>query len=441
MNMAMHDPRAERLVVVGGGQAATQLIEVTRQKGYEGRITLVTDEPVLPYQRPPLSKQYLTGLHEPQWLLYRPPRFYEKFSIETRLERLAKEIDRARAIVRLDDGTELPYDKLALTTGARSRRLTVPGADHPHVFYIRTLADAGGLRARLGATRRVVIVGAGFIGLETAAALAQTGIEVTLLAAWDRLIPRIVDGEVASFLLDYHLARGVNVVLRATVVALRDLAEGKVAVVLEDGRSYEADMVLVGIGAVPNIELAEACGLLCDNGIVVDELARSSDPAIFSAGDCTNHPNGLVQRRLRLETVHNAVEQGRTAGATIAGQELPYIQTPWVWSDQYDLRLQSVGVLDGHDRTVLRGKPAVGRFSLFYFHGENLLAVNCINQPLIFGAVRRLLNERIPLHPDEAANTDFDLTRLPPRTATLDFDVPWPTKYEKQQAALAWGFE
>jgi 3-phenylpropionate/trans-cinnamate dioxygenase ferredoxin reductase component len=279
--MGMHDTRAERLLVVGGGQAATQLIEVARQKGYQGRITLVTDEPVLPYQRPPLSKLYLTGLHEPPWLLYRPPRFYEKFSIETRLGRRAQEIDRARAIVRLDDGAELPYDKLALTTGTRSRRLTAPGADHPHVFYIRTLADAGGLRARLGATRRVVIVGAGFIGLETAAVLSQTGIEVTLLAAWDRLIPRIVDGEVASFLLDYHLARGVNVVLRATVVAFRDLGEGRVAVVLEDGRSYEADMALVGIGAVPNIELAEACGLLCDNGIVVDELARSSDPAIF----------------------------------------------------------------------------------------------------------------------------------------------------------------
>jgi 3-phenylpropionate/trans-cinnamate dioxygenase ferredoxin reductase subunit len=441
MDTATWDTRAERLVVIGGGQAATQLIEVARQTGYEGTITLVCDEAALPYQRPPLSKQYLTGRYGPDWLLYRPERFYEKFAVVVRLGRLATEIDRATAKVRLDDGTQLPYDKLALTTGARSRRLTVPGVDHPHVFYLRTLADVDGLRARLDATRRVVIVGAGFIGLETAAVLVQTGVEVTLLAAGDRLIPRIVDGEMASFLLDHHLIHGVNVVMRTTVASLRDLGDGCVAVVLEDGRSYQADMVLIGIGAVANVELAEAAGLLCDNGIVVDELARTSDPAIVAAGDCTNHPNGLVGRRLRLETVHNAVEQGRTAGATIAGQELPYIQSPWVWSDQYKLRLQSVGVSDGYDHTVMRGKPTDGRFSLFYYRGNDLLAVNCINQPLIFGAVRRLLNERIPLHPDQAADTTFDLTRLPRRAASLDFDIPWPTKFEKQQAALAWGFE
>jgi 3-phenylpropionate/trans-cinnamate dioxygenase ferredoxin reductase component len=441
MATATSDTRAERLVVIGGGQAATQLIEVARQKGFEGTITLVSDEPILPYQRPPLSKQYLTGLYGPDWLLYRPERFYEKFAIVVRLGRLATEIDRATAKVRLDDGTQLPYDKLALAMGARSRRLTVPGVDQPHVFYIRTLADVDGLRARLDATRSVVIVGAGLIGLEVAAVLVQTGVDVTLLAAGDRLIPRIVDGEIASFLLDHHLRHGVNVVMRATVVALGDLGNGRVAVVLEDGRSYQADMVLIGIGAMANVELAEAAGLLCDNGIVVNELARTSDPAIVAAGDCTNHPNGLVGRRLRLETVHNAVEQGRTAGATIAGQELPYIQSPWVWSDQYKLRLQSVGVSEGYDRTVLRGRPAEGRFSLFYYRGDDLLAVNCINQPLIFGAVRRLLNERIPLHPDEAADTGFDLTRPLPRTTTLAFDIPWRTKFEKQQPALAWGFE
>jgi 3-phenylpropionate/trans-cinnamate dioxygenase ferredoxin reductase component len=441
MDTATSDIRAERLVVIGGGQAATQLIEVARQKGFEGTITLVSDEPVLPYQRPPLSKQYLTGLYGPEWLLYRPERFYEKFAIVVRLGRRATEIDRATATVRLDDGTRLPYDKLALATGARSRRLTVPGVDQPYVFYIRTLADVDGLRARLNATRRVVIVGAGFIGLEAAAVLVQTGVEVTLLAADDRLIPRIIDGEMASFLLDHHLMHGVNVIMRTTVAALRDPGDGCGAVVLEDGRSFQADMVLIGIGAVANVELAEAAGLLCNNGIVVDELARTSDPAIVAAGDCTNHPNALVGRRLRLETVHNAVEQGRTAGTTIAGQELPYIQSPWVWSDQYKLRLQSVGVSEGYDRTVMRGKPADGRFSLFYYRGNDLLAVNCINQPLIFGAVRRLLNERIPLHPDEAADTGFDLTRPLPRTTTLEFDIPWRTKFEKQQLALAWGFE
>jgi 3-phenylpropionate/trans-cinnamate dioxygenase ferredoxin reductase subunit len=441
MGTVTQNTRAERLVVIGGGQAAAQLIEVARQQGYEGAITLVSDEPVLPYQRPPLSKQYLTGLYGPDWLLYRPKHFYEKFDIAVQLGRRAAEIDRTAATVRLDDGTQLSYDRLALTTGARARRLMVPGAEHPHVFYIRTLTDVDGLRFRLGAARRVVIVGAGFIGLETAAVLVQTGIEVTLLATGDRLIPRIAGSEVASFLLDQHLMHGVNVVMLTMVSALRDLGNGCVAVILEDGRSYEADIVLIGIGAVANVELAEAAGLLCDDGVMVDELARTSDPAIVAAGDCTNHPNGLLGRRLRLETVHKAVEQGRTAGATIAGQVLPYTQSPWVWSDQYKLRLQSVGVPDGYDSTVLRGKLADGRFSLFYYCGDSLLAVSCINQPLVFGAVRRILNERIPLHAGQAADTTFDLTQLPSRNTTLDFDIPWPTKFEKRHVALAWGFD
>lgn len=438
MEAMAHDTRNERLLVIGGGQAAAQIIEVARQQGFAGTVTLVSEEPVLPYQRPPLSKQYLTGQHGPDWLLYRPQRFYEKFTVDVRLGRRATAIDRAAATVTLDDGTLLGYDKLALATGASARTLQVPGSDHPHVFCIRTLADVDGLRARLAAAKRIVVIGAGFIGLETAAVLVQTGIDVTLLAATDRLIPRVVAGEMAAFLLDHHLMHGVKVVTQAAVSALRGRRDGVVEVQLADGRSYEGDMILVGIGALPNIELAQAAGLECDNGIVVDELARTSDPAIVAAGDCTNHPNPLVGRRLRLETVHNAVEQGRTAGATIAGKTLPYIQSPWVWSDQYKLRLQSVGVADGHDRTVLRGRPADGRFSLFHYRGEELLAVNCINQPLIFGAIRRLLNERIPLGCDQAADTGFDLTRLSARTTSFEFDIPWPTRHEKQQTALAW---
>jgi 3-phenylpropionate/trans-cinnamate dioxygenase ferredoxin reductase subunit len=428
-------------VVVGGGQAAAQAIEVARQQRFGGRITLVTDELTLPYQRPPLSKQYLAGLFPSDWLLYRPSDFYTKFAVDVLPGRRAMAIDRTAGTIALDDGTSLEYDKLLLTTGARARRLQVPGAGHPHMFYIRTLADVDGLRARLKTSRRVIIIGGGFIGLETAAVLVQTGLEITLLAGDGRLLPRVVAPEMASFLLDYHLIHGVNVVMNAAVVALNGRNDGSIGVALQDGRNFDGDMVLVGIGAIPNVELAEACDLLCDNGIMVDELARTSDPAILAAGDCTNHPNGLIGRRLRLETVHNAVEQGRTAGATIADSELPYIQTPWVWSDQYDLRLQSVGVAEGYDRTILRGNPTDRRFSLFYYRGEEMLAVNCINQPLIFGAVRRLLNQQIPLQAEEAADTNFDLTHIPPPTASFEFDVPWPTRLEKQQAALSWGFE
>lgn len=438
--MSTWQTRGERLVVVGGGQAAVQTIEVARQQGFEGSITLISDESVLPYQRPPLSKQYLSGLHDRDWLLYRPERFYSKYAVSVRLARRVIDIQRTVRTVVLDDGTALPYDKLLLATGARARALQVSGADAEHVYSIRTLADVDKLRARLATTKKVVIVGGGFIGLETAAVLVQMGIGVTLLAAQDRLIPKFASADLASFLRAQHELHGVQVVLSAEVVEIRHKTSGDVEALLANGSAYAGDMILVGIGAIPNVELAQAAGLDCVDGIVVDELARTSDPAILAAGDCTNHPNPLLDRRLRLETVHNAVEQGRTAGATLAGKELPYIQSPWVWSDQYQLRLQSVGVADGYDRTVLRGSVATAQFSIFYYRGDDLLAVNCINQPLVFGAGRRALNERLPLPAEQAADPSFDIARLPPRRARLDFDIPWPSKSERRPA-LAWGHE
>jgi len=441
MDTSSWGTRTERLVVVGGGQAAVQLIEVARHKGFEGRITLVSEEPLLPYQRPPLSKQYLMGTCGPDWLLYRPERFYERYAVDLRLGRRVVAIDRRAGRVTLADGGLLGYEKLALATGARSRRLAVPGSEGGRVWHIRTRADVDGLRSQLRSARKVVIIGGGFIGLETAAVLSQTGVEITLLVAGSQLIPRVVGADMMEFLMDQHRQHGVRIELHAVVTALEQGREGGFAVCLGDGRRFEADLVLAGIGALPNVELAQEAGLDCDDGIVVDELARTSDPAIVAAGDCTNHPNGLIRRRLRLETVHNAVEQGRTAGATIAGIELPYVQTPWVWSDQYQLRLQSVGIADGYDQTVWRGDAGAGRFSLFYFRAGELLAVNCINQPLVFGAVRRLLNERIALAPAEAADAGFDLSRRLPSKARLDFDVPWPARSARRQAAIAWGFE
>ncbi len=439
--MTEHSKASDRLVVIGGGQASVQLIEAARQHGFAGPIRLIGEEPALPYQRPPLSKQYLTGAFGEEWLHYRPASFYEKYAVDLSLGSRVAAIDRTAGRVLCEDGADIAYDRLAIATGTRARQLDVPGADQPHVFSIRTLADVDGLRARMGEARRAVIIGAGFIGLETAAVLVQRGIEVTLLAADTRLLPRVVAGEVADFLLDHHRMQGVNVVLQAKVAGIEPRGYGALGVVLEDGRSFEGDMVLVGIGAIANVELAQAAGLPCDNGIVVDELARTSDPAIVAAGDCTNHPNPLIGRRLRLETVHNAVEQGRTAGVTVAGGELPYIQTPWVWSDQYKLRLQSVGLAEGHDRTILRGDRTAGRFSLFYYREDRLLAVNCINQPQVFAATRKLLNQRIALLPDQAADPGLDLATLTASTTNLNFDVPWPSISKRRQAVLNWGFE
>ncbi|WP_313807888.1 FAD-dependent oxidoreductase [Sphingobium sp.] len=428
------------LVVVGGGQAAAQLVEVARQNGFAGQITLVSDEEFLPYQRPPLSKQYLNGVHDTDWLLYRPREFYSKFRVDALLGRRVEEIDRENRRVKMNDGSILAYDKLALTTGTRARMLEVPGRDLDRIYSIRTIADVERLRPQLPSVKRAVIIGAGFIGLETGAVLTQMGIDVVLLGSSTRLLPRIVAGDMAEFLLDQHLKQGVEVVLNAQVIAIDQQDDGQLTVHVAGGGSYAGDVVLVGIGAIANVELAEACGLQCDNGIVVDEFATTSDPNIVAAGDCTNHPNPLVGRRIRLETVHNAVEQGRTAGATIAGVNLPYIQTPWVWSDQYKFRFQSAGIAEGFDTTVLRGTVGSGKFSVFYYVEGKLLAVSCINQPHIFAAVRRILNGQAELKPEEAADPLFDLSRVQSKMNYLEFDIPWPTKEEKGRR-LTWGHD
>lgn len=434
-----HNFRTEHLVVVGGGQAATQLMEVARQEGYEGSITLITDESVLPYQRPPLSKSFLVGDRSIDWLLYRPEKFYKDFDIKVRLGCRVVEIDRAAGRIRMHDGSSLPYDKLALVTGSRATRLDIEGSTSERIFYVRTLADTQALQLRLADCRRILIVGGGFIGLEAAAVLGQRGYDVSLLAAHNRLIPRVLTPVISNVLLNQHISHGVQVYTNSRPAAIHERAGGQVAVTCSDGRTHLADLIIVGVGARPNTELAERAGLECDNGIVVDEFTQTSDPAIFAAGDCTNHPNAYLSGRLRLETVHNAVEQGRTAGATISGRRLPYHQTPWVWSDQYGLRIQSVGISTGFDLEVVRGNASDERFSTFYFRQGELIAANSINEPAIFGAARKILNNRVKLDPQDAKNRDFDIRTLVPNGAKFDFEFPWPERWEKHGAAINWG--
>ncbi|MCW1432308.1 NAD(P)/FAD-dependent oxidoreductase [Novosphingobium sp. JCM 18896] len=429
---------SEDLVVVGGGQAATQLIEVARQEGYAGKITLISDEPTLPYQRPPLSKQYLNGGWPAEKLLYRTPDFYAKWQVTTCLGSRVAAVDRASGAVELESGKRLPYDRLALATGTRVRRLDGCAGVDDRVFYVRTLDDVDRLRDRLAYTRRIAIIGAGFIGLEAAAVLVQRGFHVTLIAQRERLLPRMGSDAISDFLYDRHKAAGVRFAFDADVAAIVPSGDA-IAVVCSDGRHIEADIAIVGIGALPNVELAQSAGLDCENGIVVDSLAVTSDPAIVAAGDCTNHPSGPSGRRVRLETVHNAVEQGRTAGASIAGKQWPYVQTPWVWSDQYGFRFQSVGISDGQDQVVLRGEPATGRFAVLSFAQDQLIGATMINQPKLFGVLRRMLNERIPLSPAEATDASLDIAGLSLSRPKLAFDDPWPPRVRGTTGVLAWG--
>lgn len=419
----------EHVVVIGGGQSGAQLIDALRDEhDYRGRITLVCGEPHLPYQRPPLSKSYLVTEKPADWLGYRSRDFYTKRDVSVLLGRTATAIDRARRTVSLEGGTVLPYTRLALTTGSRVRRLTIPGSDDPHVRYIRSVEDGLDIRERLKQARKVVVIGAGFIGLEVAAILAQSGCNVTLLAADSRLIPRALHPDVSQFLRAYHEARGVNFVFDAIAAEIRPSAIGGVTVQCADGSGYDADLVLVGIGIEPEVALAEAAGLACSNGILVDEFATTSDPLIVAAGDCTSHPNKALGRHIRLETVHNAVEQAKVAAASIAGRRAPYDQAPWVWSDQFGLRIQSVGISEDCDEMVVRGRTDTAPFALFHFRDGAFMAMMSVNRPNDFAASRILLNLGLPLRPDQAANPTFDLRTLLPPRKPLDFAKAWPVR-------------
>lgn len=427
----------ERAVIVGGGQAAAQIADQLAFLKYPGEVLLVSEEAHPPYQRPPLSKQYLAGGHDADWLLYRPRDFYRKRGIALKLDARVAEIERSSGVLRLESGERLAYDRLALATGSQPRRLWAAGAEAPRVLYLRSIANADLLRAALPVARRILIIGGGFIGLEVAAMLSATGRTITILQAQSRIAPRALAPLLSDFLQAEHERHGITIRTGSNVTELREFRD-RLEVVTDDGTSYAADLVLVGIGVEPDVMLAKGAGLACDDGILVDDHARTSDAAIVAAGDCTNHPNGLLGRRLRLETVHNAVEQGRTAGSTIAGVSAPYSQAPWVWSDQYDLRLQIVGVHDFHDQAVIRGSPSARRFSIWFYRSDWLVAVSAINRPADFAAARRLIDSGASIDPAQAADPNFDLRLRALTPDALKFDKSWKLEVEAGASAIVW---
>ena len=404
----------ENIVIVGAGQAAVQAIDTLRRKGFGGKITLVGDEPWLPYQRPPLSKQYLAGALEPQRLLLRPQRFYEEHSIETRLGRRVAEIARREQRVRLDDGSTLAYDALLLATGCRSRPLEVPGADLEGVHTLRTIADVDRIRLSLSPGTRLVVVGGGYIGLEVAATARERGLSVTVLEMAARILNRVTCTEVSAFYEAEHARHGVSIHCNTNVQALLAQPAGRQvrAVVTGEGREHPADQVIVGVGAIPNVELALAAGLACDNGVVVDEYCRTSDPAIYAAGDCCNHPSPHYGRRLRLESVDNAFEQGTSAALNLLGLVTAHDKVPWFWSDQYDLKLLIVGIAQGYDSVVLRGDPASRAFSACYLRGGELIALDSINTAKDQMAARRLIAARARPDPGRLADPGIPLKEV-----------------------------
>jgi 3-phenylpropionate/trans-cinnamate dioxygenase ferredoxin reductase component len=409
----------QRIVIVGAGQAAAQAVEILRKRGHTGPIALIGDEDLLPYQRPPLSKKYLAGALDRDRLLFRHAAHYLAHNVDTRLGFAAVRIDRHARHVAILDGGALEYDALLLATGARPRMLALPGAELAGIHTLRTVADVDRLRGDMIPGRRAVVVGGGYIGLEVAATCREAGLEVTVLEAADRVMARVASPVVSRFYEAEHARRGVDircgVKLHSFIAA--DAAPGTpaehaaavgkqrvAAVRLADGSDVAADFVLVAIGVVPVDAIAREAGLTCDDGIVVDEHCRTSDPHIWAAGDCTRHPSIHYGRPVRLESVDNAFEQGASAALNMLGVTTVHDKVPWFWSDQFDLKMVIVGLSHFHDDAVVRGDPAERAFSVCYLARGELVAVETVNQTKDQMAARKLIPARV--HPDRRKLAD-----------------------------------
>ena len=401
---------AATTIIAGAGHAGGQTAIGLRQAGYDGRIIVCGDEPVPPYQRPPLSKKYLSGELAVERVFLRPASFYESNEIELRLGRAVRAISLPDASVTLDGGESLAFTDLVIATGSRPRRLDVPGSDLANVFYLRSLGDADAMRAALVPDRRLAVVGGGYIGLEVASTAKTLGLDVCVIEAADRLLGRVTAPEMSAYYARAHRARGVDVRLSAGVVAFE--GEGAVAGVNCGAETVPADVVVVGIGILPETGLAESAGLRCSDGIVVDERCRTSAPHVYAVGDCTRHPNSLLGRDLRLESVHNAMEQAKTAAANIAGTVTTYAQVPWFWSDQFDLKLQMAGMSQGYDTLVQRGSMDEDDFAMFYLADGALIAVDAVNRPREFMACRKLVAENPRIDPDRLADESVPMKEM-----------------------------
>jgi 3-phenylpropionate/trans-cinnamate dioxygenase ferredoxin reductase subunit len=411
----------DKLLIVGAGHAGAELAVTARQLGWAGRIDLIGDEGVLPYQRPPLSKAYLHGAATLDALELRPASAYATARVDVHAGVRLLGIDCAARTVQCDDGRVMPYTKLALCTGGRPRPLSLPGlpADgRPrNLHYLRTLADADAIRAGMAEGVRVVVVGGGYVGLELAASARKFGAEVTVLEALPRVLARVTGARVAAFYEDVHREAGVQL-RTGFIVARAELADdGAIAALIgASGERIVADIVVAGIGMLPNVELAESAGLKVDGGIVVDELSRTSDPDIVAAGDCTVHHSALYGRRVRLESVPNALEQARAAASLLCGKPRPNRAVPWFWSDQYELKLQMVGLSQWHDDCVLRGDPASRRFIAFYLKAGVVIAADAVGRPADFMVAKRLVAAGLPIDAARLADDGVPLKDLLPAT-------------------------
>jgi len=398
------------LVIVGGSYAGLNIAASARQNGYSESITMLTDEAYLPYNRPPLSKGFLLGGVERETLPLRGEAFYRDNEIEVIFGARATQIDRAGYVDTVKG--RFDFGQLAIATGTRAKLLPLPGADLDGVVTLRSLADAEDIRERLPRAGSVVVVGGGFIGLELAASMVKSGLQVTVVEGLDRVLARVM-GQTMSRYIEAEFARqGVHVLCRSGLECIEG-RDGRVsAVCTTDGLRHPADLVVLAVGAVPNIELADHLGLASSAGVLVDAHGRTADPRIFSAGDCAFGMNHFAGRSIRLESVQNATDQGKAAGAAIAGREIVNGSVPWFWSDQFAMKLQMVGLAQGAEREVVRGSIESGKFSIFYMRGTRIVAIDSVNSVSDHVLGRKLLAADHSVSDAEVADIDFNLRSL-----------------------------
>ena len=396
------------IVIIGAGHAAGQAAASLRQAKFEGSITIIGDEAHVPYQRPPLSKQYLAGTQVADKVYLRAEKFYADKDIQLMLDTRATQIDPGTKTINLDNGETIAYEKLLISTGSRPRKLSIEGSDLSGIHYLRTMDDVDGIRTDVKPGANLVIVGGGYIGLEVAAVGIELGMNVHVLEMEERILQRVTTPEMSAYYHKLHSDRGVHIHTQTGVTGFS--GNGKVEKVLCGDESFAADIVIVGIGIIPNIEIAEEAGIHCDNGIVVDDHCCTSDPDIYAAGDCTNHPNPLMNKRLRLESVPNAMDQARVSTANMLGDDKVYAAIPWFWSDQYELKLQMVGFSADGDSQVLRGDMENHQFAIFYLKDGKVVAADAVNSPKEFMLCKQLVGK--PADPAQLADPETDLKSL-----------------------------
>ncbi|MES2033455.1 MAG: FAD-dependent oxidoreductase [Pseudomonadota bacterium] len=407
----MSDPSA-KVVILGAGHAGGSAAAFLRQYGHEGEIVLVGEEPIPPYQRPPLSKAWLKGEADADSLALKDTDWYAENGCDLKLGVRAVSLNRGARTVTLSTGETIGYDLLIIATGARARRLPIPGADLKGVLELRTAADAEVLKAALGQGKKLAVIGGGYVGLEAAASARALGAHAIILEREPRILARVACEALSSFFTDYHRAKGVDFELGVDIVAFEGEGGHIKRVRLADGRAVDCDAALVGIGAIPNDEIAKDAGLNCVGGIVVDLEARTEDPSIFAIGDVTHRPLPLYDRQFRLESVPNALEQAKMVASAIAGRSAPTPEVPWFWSDQYDLKLQIAGMPFDADRILIRGDPATAKFAVFHLKGDQVQSVEAVNAPPEFMMGKSLIASRKPVSAEKLADTAISMKEV-----------------------------